>query len=389
MTADFTRSEDIRAANPVFGDNRLKLGVFGINWVGLAMTHVPGTLVPTWERSLEIGRMVDEAGLEAIVPVSRWKSHVPGKPEHRSSQCLEPFAWASAMAVSTRRAAVFATCHVAAFPPVLAAKQAATIDQLCGGRFGINVVAGWNGMEPGMFGAAMLATDERYAQASEWMEIVERVWESEEEFDFKGDWYDVTGAYTEPRPAQAPHPVVMNAGGSDRGRDFSARFSDMAFVAVQSGDHETARAAVDSYRDLAREQHGREVGVWTHIAVVHGDSDDHARALEREIYAQADYESVDTFLAGVIASNSTMPEEVYESMRQRMVLGSGGLPVVGCAETIADSLQTLSNAGVDGVLMTWVDYADGMRRFAAEVLPLLEDRGLRKPYRPNDNREAA
>jgi dimethylsulfone monooxygenase len=380
MTSQFPRSPEIRSANPVFNDNRLKLGVFGINWVGLAMTNLPGTLVPTWEASLEIGRLADQAGFEAIVPVSRWKSHVPGKPGHRSSQALETFTWATAMAVSTRRAAVFATCHVAAFPPVLAAKQAATLDQISGGRFGLNVVAGWNAMEPGMFGAKMLQKHERrYGQAIEWMEIVQRVWTSEDEFDYHGEYYDIEGAYTEPKPAQAPWPAVMNAGLSEHGRAFSARFSDMAFVALGGDDPAAAAETVTTYRAYAHERAGREVGVWSHGYVVHGDTDEGAHAMADEMYAQGDFESADAFIAGVVATNSGLPEEVHQLMRRQMVLGSGGFPLVGSAETIADRLAMLSVAGIDGVLLTWHDYAAGIRRFTAEILPLLEERGLRAP----------
>jgi len=358
----------------------LKLGVFGINWVGLCMTNLPGGLVPTWENSLEIGRLADQAGFEAIVPVSRWKSHVPGKPGHRSSKALETFTWAAAMAVSTRRAAVFATCHVAAFPPVLAAKQAATLDQISGGRFGLNVVAGWNAMEPGMFGVKMLMEHEqRYGQATEWMEIVQRVWTSEEEFDYHGRFYDIEGAYTEPKPAQAPYPVVMNAGLSEHGRAFSARFSDMAFVALQGDDPAAAAATVDLYRAHAREHEGRDLSVWTQGYIVQADTDEAAQAVADEMYAHGDFESADAFIAGVVATNSGLPEKVRELMRRQMVLGSGGFPFVGSAETIAGRLETLCNAGIDGVLLTWLDYAAGLRHFTAHVLPLLERRGLRSP----------
>src|SRR5439155_8605987 len=84
-------------------------------------------------------------------------------------------------------------------------------------------------------------------------------------------------------------------------------------------------------------------------------------------------------LAGVVATNSGLPQEVRELMRRQMVLGSGGFPLIGSAETIAGRLAMLSAAGIDGVLLTWLDYAAGLRRFTAEILPLLEERELRAP----------
>ena len=55
--------------------------------------------------------------------------------------------------------------------------------------------------------------------------------------------------------------------------------------------------------------------------------------------------------------------------------------MIGSAENIAEQLAAISRVGIDGVLMTWPDYIDGVRRFAKDVLPLLEQRGLRKPFR--------
>ena len=79
-TYPFPRSAAIRAANPIFNDNRLKLGVFGINWVGLAMTNVPGTLVPTWEASLEIGGLPIEPGSRRSCPCRVGRALFPAIP---------------------------------------------------------------------------------------------------------------------------------------------------------------------------------------------------------------------------------------------------------------------------------------------------------------------
>ena len=66
-------------------------------------------------------------------------------------------------------------------------------------------------------------------------------------------------------------------------------------------------------------------------------------------------------------------------MRKRMATGAG-YPLVGDAPKMADDLRAISRAGIDGVIMTWLDYVDGVKRFARDVLPLLEQYGLRKPF---------
>jgi len=61
-------------ANALFNDNRLKLGVFGLNVSnGCTATTAAGHLEPTWHNNVDIAVMADRAGIEVLVPVARWK----------------------------------------------------------------------------------------------------------------------------------------------------------------------------------------------------------------------------------------------------------------------------------------------------------------------------
>ena len=54
--------------------------------------------------------------------------------------------------------------------------------------------------------------------------------------------------------------------------------------------------------------------------------------------------------------------------------------MVGSAIDIADQITALSELGIDGILLSWFDFDDGVKRFAEEVMPLLEKRRLREPF---------
>jgi FMNH2-dependent dimethyl sulfone monooxygenase len=376
----FIHSAESRAANPLWGENRLKLGVFGINSVGCAQTLDPDAFVPSWERSLRAAEIADRAGFEAIVPYARWKSFVPDDPGHRSAQVMECFVWAAAIAARTSHATVFATCHVPVFHPVLAAKQAATIDQIAGGRFGLNVVAGWYEEELAMFGAVLPDHDRRYEQAAEWTETVRALWAQEGLVDREGDFYSVRRARLEPRPAQAPGPPIMNAGSSARGRAFAARHADLAFVMFGADNPEEVAAAVNGYRELAAAE-GRQLQIWTPAYVVQEDSDAAALHEHERLREVGDYVAADAFIAGMARSASSLPPEVLRMMRDRIVQGGGGLPLVGTADSITERLTRLSQAGIDGILLSWVRYEEGLRRFSEAIIPRLQLAGLRREAR--------
>src|SRR5690606_15986017 len=73
------------------------------------------------------------------------------------------------------------------------------------------------------------------------------------------------------------------------------------------------------------------------------------------------------------------PQEL-ERLRTQFAAGGGDVQLVGTPDHIASRLQDLSDAGLDGILLTWVDFVDGITRFNRDVMPLLEQRGLRQPF---------
>ncbi|HYF08725.1 MAG TPA: LLM class flavin-dependent oxidoreductase [Acetobacteraceae bacterium] len=367
--------------NPLFSPNRLKLGIFGTNGKGGANTRVPEAFKPDWPAVVQTAQLADRAGFEAIVGYARWKPYGRLPPGHPSGVSLDPFTWAAGVSQVTSYSAVFATSHAPTIHPITCAKQCATIDIMSGGRFGLNIVGGWNKPELEMFGAPLREHDERYDHLAEWLHVMERLWRDQEEFDFEGRFFRIIRGSSMPKPIQQPRIPIMNAGGSPRGQRFACEHADMCFVILTSDRPEETARQIGDYKRMAREEFGREVQVWTYMPCVQRETRAEAEAyLNRFAVEYADNAAVDNFMEGLAAQTQIAAPEKLKAMRMRIAAGAGGSILVGTAEDIAAQLQGYADAGLDGVLLTWVDFADGLTRFGRDVMPLLEHRGLRQPF---------
>jgi dimethylsulfone monooxygenase len=371
-----------KPSNPLFNDNKLKLGTFCTNTIS-NMTFIPELLQPTWANTLAAARLADEAGLEAVVPIARWKGYLDEKPDHPSNNVLDVFAWAAAMAQATRYSAVFATSHAPTMHPVLVAKLSSTIDAISGGRFALNVVGGWNRREFEMFGIDLVEHDQRYVYLEEWLQILRKLWTSPAEFDYESKNFRMKKAISRPQPLQKGGIPIMNAALSPVGMRFSAKNSQIGLISLQGDSPEGWRPQVEAYKKMAREEFGREIQLWTNVAVVQRDTRKEAEDyLHRYAVDYLDKEVLDSIMATISKENNIpMDSPVLAGMRYRMAVGAGS-PMIGSAQDLAEQLAAISKVGIDGVLMTWPDYIDGVRRFNKQVLPLLEAAGLRKPFRP-------
>jgi alkanesulfonate monooxygenase SsuD/methylene tetrahydromethanopterin reductase-like flavin-dependent oxidoreductase (luciferase family) len=314
---------------------------------------------------------------EALVPVARWQGW--GGKTNPQGPGFEAYTWAAGISALTQSAGVISTSHITINHPIVAAKQSAVVDHISNGRFTLNIVTGWVQPEIEMFNQPMLSHEDRYACAEEWLAIVKRLWTEDDSFDHEGRFYKISKGYLAPKPIQYPYPAIMNAGASERGRHFAAKHCDLVYTVIRTGGLDECRAHVHAYHKLARE-YGRTIKVWTLCNIVQGETENEAREFYNYyVHQQGDWEAakymVETFSLEVNQRN-VQPERI-KPLQEAFIQGWGGLPVVGTKEQVVDALATLSKAGLDGVLVAFPRYEQGMRQFRDVTYPLLKQAGLR------------
>ena len=228
------------------------------------MTTVPERWDGSWSDNAQLAVMAEAAGLDFLIPVARWKGY--GGATNYQGSAIDPVSWTSATLAVTRKITVFTTVHTAFTHPVLAAKQFASLDAIGNGRFALNVVCGWNAEEYRLFGLELPKEhDERYALGDEWLDIILRIWDSDEPFDWDGRFFKLKGVVGNPKPVGRALPPLMNAGSSPQGRDFAARKSDILFTSLL--EPEQAVDELRAHKALA-ESYGRTAQIMTGSYVV-------------------------------------------------------------------------------------------------------------------------
>ncbi len=358
--------------HPMHGPNRFKLGVFSFNADGgLTITRVPERWPATWEGIAATARLADAAGLEFLLPIARWKGF--GGELNSRETSYETLTFAAALAGITKNIAVFSTVHVPMVHPVFAAKALATIDHASGGRAGLNIVCGWNPEEFDLFGLTVV--EDRYAQGLEWAEIINRIYTEPNPFDYHGRYYQLRNVSGKPLPVQRPRPVTLNAAFSPPGRNFAAHAADFLFTTFMDIDSGRSHIADMKARGQAL---GRDIGVFTTCHVVCRPTQAEAEAYyEHYAVAMQDTASVDFYMSAKEKNSTSHDPEAYRLHRQRFAGGAGTYPLIGTPRHIADEMIRMSEAGFAGTTVSFVNFAEELPYFTAEVLPLLKEAGLR------------
>jgi alkanesulfonate monooxygenase SsuD/methylene tetrahydromethanopterin reductase-like flavin-dependent oxidoreductase (luciferase family) len=368
----------------MYNDNDFKLGLFGANCSsGRAVTMVPERWQASWRDNLKLAQMADAAGFDFLLPIGRWKGY--GGDTDYQGATFETITWATGLLAQTKRITVFGTVHATLFPPIIAAKQIVTADHVGEGRFGLNIVCGWNEGEFEMFGVKPGDHDRRYAQGQEWIDALRRIW-TENDFDFDGELIHLHGVRSKPKPWNGTRPLIMNAGASADGKAFAIRNCDALFTTVRRKSHEVApldEAAREIKEAKAQAQtFGHEIGAFT-VGVVtvrptQREAEDYARYVEEN----TDWNAVEAIME--MKGLNDRPPEIRARIRSDYAKGMGGLPLVGSPDAVAAEIAAFAAAGFDGMALSFVNYTDEFPFFRDEVLPRLERLGLRKPPAPEE-----
>ena len=379
MTGMLDRPASMHARTAMYNANALKIGVFGANCSsGRSATTVPERWSASWQDCLQLVRLADDAGIDFMLPIGRWKGYGGDTDFHGTT--LETVTWATGLLAATSRITVFGTVHAPLFHPLIAAKEFVTADHVGEGRFGLNIVAGWNEGEFSMFGVTQRDHETRYAYAQEWIDVVKRAWSESDTFDVDGEFFKLKDVRAFPKPWGGTRPIMMNAGSSGIGQAFAIRNCDAFFTATSltRTSLEATTQKVDQVKQTARTL-GREIEVYTVGQVIcrpsQREADDY---YHHALIDNADWAAVERMLTlRNITPQNTSPDE-YAS-RRRYFAGNaiGGYPFVGTPDKVAEELAGLARAGLRGIALSFINYLHELPYFNEEVLPRLARLGLR------------
>jgi alkanesulfonate monooxygenase SsuD/methylene tetrahydromethanopterin reductase-like flavin-dependent oxidoreductase (luciferase family) len=273
---------------------------------------------------------------------------------------------------------IFGTVHAPLLHPVIAAKEFVTADQIGEGRFGLNVVCGWNEDEFEMFGVERRDHESAYDYAQEWLDAIKMMWTRDHAFDFDGKFIKLKDVQAEPKPYGSTRPLIMNAGLSPTGQAFAIRNCDALFLGTSRGSLGKAAETVARAKALAREE-GRDLKVYT-VGVVccrasRSEAEDY---YHRCVLDNADWPAIDQILAMRKVTRDLHAPDEFERIRKVQANGLGGMPLIGDPDEVASELINLSAVGLDGIAISFVNYADELPFFCSEILPRLQRAQLRE-----------
>ncbi len=172
----------------------------------------------TWDNMLDIWREVDEGGV--FESAWNWDHLYPLRSDPHGPS-LDGWVTLSALARETSRIRIGSMVNGMHFRhPSITAKMAVTLDHISGGRSYLGLGAGWFEEEAAAHGIELGTMKERFDRFDEGLEVIVSLM-TNEETDFSGEFYELKGALSEPKPTQKPHPPIC-IGGSGRKRTLRA-----------------------------------------------------------------------------------------------------------------------------------------------------------------------
>ncbi|KRF28329.1 LLM class flavin-dependent oxidoreductase [Phycicoccus sp. Soil802] len=379
----------------------------------------------TLQHYVDIARTAERGRLDSVFFADSVALH--GKVRHNTHSAFEPLTLLAALAASTSHVGLIATASTTYNHPYTLARAFASLDHLSGGRAGWNIVTSAGQDEARNFGL----TDRpdhaaRYARATEFVQLAQALWDSFDDeaviadqasgvyadtdlitpVDHRGEHYEVRGPLNIRRPVQG-YPLLVQAGSSESGKEYAARFAEAVFTAQQ-----TLGEAQDFYADLKGRlaAHGRrpeDLLILPGISPVIGRTEDEAKAKEAELNAlinpayglaqlsaMLDHELTDADLDGPLPpvaagteGNQSRKQLVLDlsareglTVRQlieRLAGGRGHRVFAGTATQVADQIQEWFEQGAaDGFNVMPPTLPGGLDDFVDLVVPELQRRGL-------------
>ncbi|MBT3165667.1 LLM class flavin-dependent oxidoreductase [Streptomyces sp. Vc74B-19] len=355
----------------------------------------------------------------------------------RPAGALEPLTLLTALATATEHIGLIATASTSYNSPYNLARKFASLDVVSKGRAGWNIVTTAGAEAARNFGLdAEPAHAERYARAAEFLDVARLLWDSWEDDTVvadkaagvwgddakihpprhRGRYFRVEGALNVPRTPQG-YPLLVQAGSSEDGKRFAARYAEAVFTAQQTLADAQAFYADLKARTAAAGRDPDHVKVLPGIVPVVGSTEAEARRLEQVLeehivheHGVRRLEELLRLTPGTLDLDGELPgglpsEDDIEGAKSRYTLivelarrerltvrqligrlggGRGHLTFAGTPEQVADTIgRWFAEGAADGFNIMPAVLPSGLETFVDRVVPILRERGLfRTEYGP-------
>jgi pyrimidine oxygenase len=322
--------------------------------------------MPTFDLNREIVQKAEKYGFTFALSMIKLRGY-GGATEHWD-YALESFTLMAGLAAVTEKMKLYASVATPTLNPAMVARMAVTIDSIAPGRFGVNIVAGWNKSEYEQMG--MWPGDEfydfRYDYASEYVAIMRELW-THGRSDFKGRFFELKDCVCKPTPTGDI--AVVSAGASDRGRQFTAEYCDYNFTGTTGGA--AGIAAVNSALKEAADRAGRTVSTFMSQMVILGETDADARRKVELYNSGLDTDAIAYMKSQAALDTKSTGTSAKMLLRETKAVHDGA--IVGSPATVAEKLNELAAVeGTAGMMLTFDDFLLGTEVFGTEVMPLLD-----------------
>ena len=289
----------------------------------------------SWPRWQRIARSVEDLGFAGLFRSDHFTNAAP--PDRDSLELWTSLTWLAANTSRLRFGPLVTPCSFR--HPVLTARMATGVDELSGGRLTLGLGAGWQEREHANYGFELLPLRARFDRFAESVEIITRLLERPEPLTYEGRHYRLHDAVLLPRPREGRPPILIGGNGARRTLHLAARHAVEWNATFQPAPR---------WAELNRHLDGLLEG------------------------RQRDPHSVRrSMMTGLVFGRRAT--EVEEKLRARgrtaEELRARGV-IVGTADEVVEQLAALGEAGLQEVMLQWLDLddLDGLARLACSVL---------------------
>ncbi|MFG1183745.1 LLM class flavin-dependent oxidoreductase [Xanthobacter aminoxidans] len=322
--------------------------------------------------------MAEELGFDLVFGLAQWmgKGGYGGEMKFRE-MATDPLLVTAGLAAITRRILLVSTVHILyGWHPLHLAKFGATISEMSGGRWGLNMVTGYKKSEFEMFGLEQIEHDHRYVMADEFVTMMKRLWSEDENITLDGRFWKMKEAFIAPKPAGGKC-VLVNASSSGAGLDYAVKHSDLIFVTSPAGANlDRACAALPPHTARIKQAaaaQGRDVRTLINPHVICRETEAEAWAQYDAILRHQDPVAAENFYRTFTGGDQSSWKA---ATREEWTIG-GNVHIVGTPTQVVEGFQRLKAAGCDGVQVNFYDFLPDLKFFGERVLPIMHEAGLR------------